>query len=321
MATVKESNLQGKDAAANTGTMAVISAGDMFEGSIAHTGDADWIKIELSEGKEYTFTVGGDTTGTAAAPKLNDSILELMDSKGSMTGIMNDDVKPGDGKLGSELVFAPQAGSGTQTYYIKVSGYNGNPGTMNTGAYTLKVSAVDVLPPGESADIEGSKYADKLTGTGDAESIAGLAGDDVIYGGGDDSLSGGDGNDLLKGGAGGDTLRGGKGEDTISYAGSPMGVTINLNDGTAMGGDASGDDLGTMIENVIGSDYDDALTGTDAVNVGNKLWGEGGDDVLSGREGEDTLYGGAGDDSLSGGDEARYTGRRPRRGHADRWFG
>ena len=42
---------------------------------------------------------------------------------------------------------------------------------------------------------------------------------------------------------------------------SPMGVTINLNDGTARGGDADGDTIGSDIENVRGSMHDDALTG------------------------------------------------------------
>ncbi len=191
---------------------------------------------------------------------------------------------------------------------------------MNAGTYTLSVTAIDVLPTGEGADIEGTGGADKLTGTADGESIAGLGGNDTIYGGGgDDSLSGGAGADLLMGGAGADTLRGGSStydidgdgpgtatdehRDTISYKYSPMGVTINLNAGTASGGDAEGDDLGTDIENVIGSMHDDVLTGTDNVNVGNSLWGLGGNDILSGREGEDMLYGGAGDDMLDGGDE------------------
>ena len=311
MATVKE--MMMKDAPASVETSYMISAGDMFEGEITPRGDDDWISIEMSEGKEYTITVGGRATveddaattdvNEATASMLNDSILKLMDGKGGVID-MNDDIDPAKGKLGSQLKFTPEAGSGTQMYFISVSGYDGNPGANNTGGYTLSVMAVDVLPAGEGADIEGTEMADKLTGTDDAESIAGLGGDDTIYGGGgDDSLSGGGGNDLLMGGAGADTLKGGAGEDTITYKYSPMGVTINLNAGTASGGHADGDVLGEMIENVIGSDHDDTITGTDNVNVGNKLWGGGGNDTLSGREGEDMLNGGAGDDSLSGGDE------------------
>ena len=300
MATVKEMMM---DAAASVETAAMMSAGDTFEGEIT-PGDEDWISIEMSEGKEYTITVGGDTTGTADDPKLNDSILKLMDGKGGLID-MNDDTDPAMGKLGSQLKFTPEAGSGTQTYFISVSGYSGNPGANNIGDYTVSVKEVTVLPAGEGADIEGTDMADKLTGTDDSESIAGLKGDDTIDGGaGDDSLDGGAGNDLLTGGPGADTLKGGAGDkDTISYMYSPMGVTINLNAGTASGGDADGDTLGTDIENVIGSMHDDMITGTDNVNVGNSLWGLGGADSLYGREGPDMLYGGAGDDMLSGGDE------------------
>ena len=82
-----------------------------------------------------------------------------------------------------------------------------------------------------------------------------------------------------------------------------MGVTINLNDGTAIGGDADGDVLGEDIENVRGSMHDDTLTGTDDASQGNRLWGLAGNDTLSGRDGPDMLSGGAGDDVLDGGDE------------------
>ena len=82
------------------------------------------------------------------------------------------------------------------------------------------------------------------------------------------------------------------------------GVTINLDDGTARGGDADGDTIGSDIEHVRGSMHDDSLTGA---RVGtarhNKLWGLGGNDELDGLRGRDELYGGAGDDDLDGGDD------------------
>ena len=93
---------------------------------------------------------------------------------------------------------------------------------------------------------------------------------------------------LLVGGMGEDTLMGGADEDTISYNVSPMGVTINLTDGTARGGDADGDTIvdmgGDQVENVIGSPHDDVLTGNRYVN---KLWGLGGNDELNGLRGDD----------------------------------
>ena len=101
------------------------------------------------------------------------------------------------------------------------------------------------------------------------------------------------------GGAGADKLTGGGGNDTISYMGSAMGVSINLRAGTASGGDAEGDELGEMIENVMGSDNDDTLSGGRGNNM---LWGFGGNDELNGDRGMDMLFGGAGDDVLDGGD-------------------
>ena len=307
-----ESKLTGMDAPNDTSTQLCFNPpngpfeGNEVTGTIG-AGDEDWIVIELSEGKKYTITVGGGQDDG----KLNDSVLKLMDGKGDLI-LMNDDVMPVKGDLSSKIEFTPESGSGTQKYYISVSGYTGNPGANNTGAYTVKVSEVAVLPVGSGADIEGTGKADKLVGTDNAESIMGEGGNDTLDGrGGDDELHGGGGADLLIGGKGADVLRGGSSKDsggvehkdTISYQGSTEGVTINLRDGTAMGGDAAGDDIGADIENVMGSMYDDVITGTDSVSVGNSLWGLGGMDRLYGGEGEDMLYGGDGDDMLDGGDE------------------
>ena len=286
---------------------------NVVKGSIGHQGDEDWIVIKLTEGHKYTITVKAN-----GEKGLKDPVLKLMDSKGGVIE-MNDDKNALKGDLSSEIKdFMPETGTGTQVYYISVSGYTDNPGAMNydnsttmdddEGAYMVEVEGVAVLPVGQGGDIEASgDAAHKLVGTDNAEKIVGMGGDDTLEGrGGDDELHGGGGNDLLIGGKGADTLRGGMnddGGDTISYEGSTAGVTINLRDGTAMGGDAEGDDIGADIENVMGSMYDDMITGTDLVNVGNSLWGLGGMDRLYGGEGNDKLYGGAGDDMLDGGDE------------------
>ena len=145
---------------------------------------------------------------------------------------------------------------------------------------------------------------DSLTGTSGNDSLSGLAGDDWLDGDwGDDVLDGGSDDDILEGGPGADTLRGGAGYDVISYLYSSAGVTINLEAGTARGGDAEGDILGDDIEFIWGSAYDDYLIGTHSLSVGNVLWGLGGNDWLAGGWGDDTLYGGQGVDTLFGGDE------------------
>ncbi len=56
--------------------------------------------------------------------------------------------------------------------------------------------------------------------------------------------------------------------------------------------------FGTVIENLIGSNYDDHLYGNE---VGNKIEGGTGNDSIEGWDGDDTLIGGAGNDYLTGG--------------------
>ena len=72
---------------------------------------------------------------------------------------------------------------------------------------------------------------------------------------------------------------------------------MDLQAGTAKG-QGSGDDTLTAVENVVGTAFNDTISG-DATD--NKLEGGKGDDVLRGRGGDDTLVGGTGDDTLIGG--------------------
>ena len=135
----------------------------------------------------------------------------------------------------------------------------------------------------------GSDQADLLVGSADANGLNGGAGDDTLYGIG--------GDDILNGGAGRDQLYGGDGADWASYAGMGTGVQVNLTDQTAWDGGAS--DLLVSIENAIGSDHADILSGSADAN---SLSGGAGDDTLYGIGGDDTLNGGAGRDQLYGGD-------------------
>jgi Ca2+-binding RTX toxin-like protein len=148
--------------------------------------------------------------------------------------------------------------------------------------------------------ISGSTFADTITGTNNADLLSGNAGDDVISGlGGVDTIDGGSGNDTLSGGSGADSIDGGSGFDTAEYGLSASAVNVVLG-GASTGGEAQGDTL-VNIERVVGSSFDDNLTG-DA--QGNQLVGSGGDDILSGLAGDDNLIGGTGDDSLTGGSGA-----------------
>ncbi|MGL1920292.1 MAG: hypothetical protein OCD03_04645 [Hyphomicrobiales bacterium] len=132
-------------------------------------------------------------------------------------------------------------------------------------------------------DIIGSAFNDVLTGNSAAN-----------------TLIGGDGDDILIGGKGGDHLDGGAGTDLVTYSLSNAEVSVNLQTGIALGGNAA-DDILVSVENVIGSAFSDNLVGN---NVGNVLIGAAGNDVIIGQGGNDTLHGGVGDDTLDGGEGA-----------------
>jgi Ca2+-binding RTX toxin-like protein len=117
------------------------------------------------------------------------------------------------------------------------------------------------LASGEGADILrgfenllGSANADNLTGDDSANVIAGEAGNDTI--------NGGLGDDVIEGGAGNDSLSGGGGLDTVNYSSATAAVAVNLTTNTATGG--AGSDTLSGFRNVIGSAFNDTITGSAA---------------------------------------------------------
>lgn len=131
----------------------------------------------------------------------------------------------------------------------------------------------------------------KLGPLGDgADVLAGTSGNDEIHG-----LSG---NDTLTGNAGNDILDGGADIDTASYAGAASLVKVNLAFTVAQNTVGDGSDTLISIENLIGSAFDDTLTGN---GVTNRLEGADGNDRLFGGAGNDVMTGGAGADQMTGG--------------------
>ncbi|MBK8458540.1 MAG: hypothetical protein IPL47_16640 [Phyllobacteriaceae bacterium] len=129
----------------------------------------------------------------------------------------------------------------------------------------------------------GTNLADTLTVAGSAGlSLDGRGGTDSLFGdGGVDTISGGADDDLIEGRANGDFLDGGvngAAGDTLSYAGSVLGVTVNIGANTASGGDAAGDTI-SGFENIVGSAAADNLTGSSGDNT---IEGGGSGDILAG---------------------------------------
>jgi Ca2+-binding RTX toxin-like protein len=121
------------------------------------------------------------------------------------------------------------------------------------------------------------------------------------------------GNDVIEGGLGDDVLDGGGyPEDTfgdvLSYAGSPVAITVNLSNGSqqntcpdpdvlGINGLCVGAGLDTIsdINHVIGSAHDDLLYGDDQRNY---FFGGAGDDTFFGNVGDDQIRDGNGEDKV-----------------------
>ena len=183
--------------------------------------------------------------------------------------------------------------------------------------------------------VNGGAVGDILRGGDGADTLVGWGGNDTLIGDddfaqypaslpGDDKIYGGDGNDVMSGLRGFNVIDGGAGIDTVDYGfivqnpaedpQYPIRAVIDLsrvvdpNDpNSAFSAYYDLDmtevfipqvrDILVGIENVDGSDYGEAIIGN---AVANRLFGWGGNDVVSGGAGRDSLNGGNGNDTLNG---------------------
>ena len=181
----------------------------------------------------------------------------------------------------------------------------------------------------ERYDILGGTQADEIAGGGGNDTLRGNAGDDVLYGlGGDDQLFGGFVGNGSKMGI--DTLYGGDGKDalyvdgdSLGYGGAGRDTLSGRNGGNALYGGADNDLLTTRGgDRLFGDAGDDRLVVTDAggaelhggagndalvVDVSasypgsSQLYGDDGDDLLTGDTTQERLDGGRGTDEMRGG--------------------
>lgn len=167
------------------------------------------------------------------------------------------------------------------------------------GLVSQRIVSVTGLPPmqlGQLGDLNGDmRFWDNLPltilgGTAGDVLVGDVLSDSISGASGDDLLDGGAGDDTLSGGSGNDTFVGGQGIDTASYANAASGVTVNLAGAFSSGGD--GNDTLIGIEKVVGSFFNDTLTG------------DANDNVLFGGLRDDTVDGGLGNDTLDGGGES-----------------
>lgn len=165
-------------------------------------------------------------------------------------------------------------------------------------------AAIYILPAqGTPNIVDAGDGDDTITGGYGNDTIVGGTGNDIVnadfgndslFGGsGDDVLNGGGGNDFIQGGSGSNAIDGGDGTDTVSYADLGAGVNANLTTGLTTG---AATDTVAHVENLIGTNYDDTLTGDANAN---DIQGLDGADTIDGKGGADRISAGDGDDRVN----------------------
>jgi|CXWL01.1.fsa_nt_gi Ca2+-binding RTX toxin-like protein len=258
------------------------SAPELFEGvtvdmaSAGLSGDAlgdTYFSIEIVRGTNFNDTLMG-----------RDFIADTLNGRGGDDVLMGrygaDVLNGGDGQ--DTLSYANSlTGVDVRLFAGSAAGGEAN-GDTYSGIEHLIGSAT------RTDTLVGDANANYIWGGGGNETIAGRENADQLYGeAGNDTLLGGADDDYLVGGAGADTLGGGAGNDVAAYSDSAAGVTVNLQTGAGVGGDAQGD-VFVSIEQVYGSAFNDVIIGKANTT----------DNNFDGREGDDTLTGGLGNDTF-----------------------
>lgn len=279
-------------------TLTQADVGSLIEVQLTYL-DGDGVAAVLSSGATEPVanvndapTGGVGITGTPTQDSVltaDTSSLQDIDGLGSLAFQWLRDGAPIPGATGSSHVLTET--DVFSVISVRVSYVDG----QGTAEEVLSPDTAPITPP--DLFLPGSPNDDVLTG--------GLGNDVLVGEAGNDELSGGGGNDLLRPGTGEDAVEGGDGRDTVDYSDTGA-VTVRLFAERA-GGDGIRDTL-ISVENIIGSAFDDLLTGDDADNVieggdGNdRLVALIGNDTVSGGDGADVVRGGRDNDRLDGND-------------------
>lgn len=264
--------------------------------------------VDLQSGYVYSTVTGFDTIlniENVRGSGQDDTIIGDADDNTIYSSGGSDVIDGADGTdtfdttgTNSAVVVILEYGTATGAVDAELASIE-NVTTGNGSDLVIGDDEANVLRTGGGNDVSNGRAGDdSMDGGSGNDRLFGEEGDDTLVGGsGNDSQDGGEGNDLLIGGSGADELVGGDGIDTVTYATSTNGVNANLG-GTGSGGDAQGDTY-DGVENVVGSNHNDTITGDDADN---ELSGGLGNDNLNGGAGDDTIDHGDGNDAIDGGD-------------------
>jgi Ca2+-binding RTX toxin-like protein len=224
--------------------------------------------VELIVGGPFDDEIEGNkASNVLIGLEGNDTITGLGGGDGVVGGEGDDVLDGGNGLDFAENYFVDA--------YFRPNNILAGPVNVNLLTGVSTGNGNDTLLEIEGAS--GSRGNDIMTGDAEDNSF-------VILNEGGDTVDGGDGDDLIDGGDGVDSLNGGLGIDILGNLDSTAGMTIDLSTQT----DSHGDTLAGF-ENVLGTVFDDTITGNDDTN---ELEGSIGADVLFGLGGDDVILGG-----------------------------
>ncbi len=244
----------------------------------------------LTGGARQDILYSGDRDATSGAA-LDDMGLE----RDVLTGFGGNDT------LAIGFGDSADGGSGTDTLRLSLGGLTSGATFDTTGIGSGQSVAIGggIINSIETfAYLRGTDFGDVLTLATQPTLLtvdAGLGDDVIIASGSSVVVRGNGGNDRFVNGVAGDSFDGGAGIDTVDYSTAGAGVVSSLVAGAA--GNTGGDSF-VNVENIVGSRFDDRLSGDGGANLIN---GGQGRDTINGGDGADILLGGRGDDSLSGG--------------------
>ncbi len=282
------------DAGANNVYEVEVTASDGNGGS-----DAQLISVTVDN-------VSGNFIGTPDMDVFNGSVEEDMVTYGGSSGVTvrlwNGTGERGDAE--GDTYTMVESVTGTDFSDILIGTF-GEANILNGQAgddFLFGLTGDDVISGGLGDDfLVGGAGADNLDGGAGSDTVSymnsqsvfvrlwnGTASDgdalasieNVIGSSHDDAIIGSNMVDnIIEGGGGADYINGLGGDDTVSYQGSSNGVVVRLWNGTGSSGDAEGDVL-VDIENVTGSNHNDAIIGSNMVD--NFIEGGGGADYING---------------------------------------
>ncbi|MDE9451493.1 hypothetical protein J3R80_13545 [Aliiroseovarius sp. Z3] len=262
-----------------TDTLSGGSGADILDGGVG----IDWVDYRAATTQVF-LDFASNVTGWGAS---GDTLISIENAYGSAH---NDEIHGDDGANDISGM------DGDDT----LSGGRGNDFLRgNTGNdYLMGFDGHDRLYGGQGNDL--------LSGGNGNDVLYGNSGDDTLNGGrGNDILYGSNGNDLMIDSGGRDKYYGGQGLDIVDYSSQNVGIYIDLRSGKGSG--AAAGDTYSSVEGVIGGQHNDTIYGNAGNNIisgqnrGDRIYGFQGNDTISGDGGWDRLHGGSGHDVIHGG--------------------